>query len=231
MDNQPQRVYERVFSEDRKSCNNKLVLSDIKAVGMEREEYENLFQTFLVSMFQRVFDDAVRLSWLRRVFVYRNTQVSHPLFRNLQRVNVIFAKFVRRIIGRDIQIITKSKYFTKLETYFEEFFPGFTEGNPFTNPDYYKFPYKNITVDFLLTVHQLDDRLKLLKEADEQKMSYAVFADHVIEFVSLENEKLDLPKPRYELILNKDRYFPFFVRDNQKDIYRTKKGKKRIWPN
>src|SRR5258706_15430408 len=98
---------------------------------------------------------------------------------------------MRRYVGHDIQLINRSFFFQKLESYyFDQLIPGFEEGNPFENPDYYKFPYKNISLDYLMLVYQLDDRFDLLTEADKQRMSYAVFIDYVLNHVLNENDIL-----------------------------------------
>ena len=127
-----------------------------------------------------------------------------------------FTKLLRRDVGIDIQIITKGKFFSKIEIYFDELFPGFDDGNPFENPDYYKLPFEHVTMDFLMVVHQLDDRIKLLKHADENKMNYAEFVDYSINHVLCINE--GLKKPRYEMRQKKDRNFPFYIKDKTKEI-------------
>jgi hypothetical protein len=222
MDNQ-NRTYDRIFSVDNDSKHT-LDESKIGAIGMSKEEYERQFRKFLNESFTRLFDDVVRISWFRRIFMCHGKKTIYPIQKNPMNYNTIFVKHLRRIIGKDIQILTRSRYFSKIEGYFKDFFPGFTDGNPFTNPEYYKFPYKNITVDFLIPVNQLNDRLTLLKEADEQNMSYAVFLDYIIEFISKENEKTI--KPRYEIKHGKDKRSAFYVRDTRKNLV-AKRGIKR----
>jgi hypothetical protein len=65
----------------------------------------------------------------------------------------------------------------------------FDVDSPFENPDYYKFPYKNISPDFLILVWRMKERLALLKIADEKKMTYAVFMDYVINYIYCYNEE------------------------------------------
>jgi len=158
--------------------------------------------------------------------VYYNYETILPMSRNSRLLNTAFVKFLRRNVGKDIQIITRGKFFAKLELYFDDLFPGFEEGNPFTNPDYYKFPFENISLEYLMAVWQLDDRILLLKEADKQKMTYAIFLDYIINHILSENEVLG--RNRYVMALNQDRNFPFWVKDTDKDL-QTRKGKKRKW--
>jgi len=217
------KTYENVFSTDRpKSGSLKLNLEKVKVGEMELDEYVDLFRTFLTGSYIRIFDDAVRLSWLRRKFSYYNHPTVLPMHKNFPILNSAFVKLLRRNVGKDIQIVTRSKSFAKLETYFNDLFPGFDEGNPFENPDYYKFPFRNISVDFLLVVHQLDDRMALLKIADDRKMSYAVFMDYVINHVYSANEELG--RQRYEIVHN-DRHFPFTIKDTDKKLKGKSKRK------
>ena len=134
--------------------------------------------------------------------------------KNSPGLSIAFVKFLRRNVGNDIQILTRGNFFTKLELYFDDFFPGFDESNPWENPDYYKFPFKNISIDFLMVVYQLDDRMELLKIADEGKMSYAIFVDYVINHIFSENETLK--RNRYEVQYGIGKHYPFYIKDRDK---------------
>jgi hypothetical protein len=144
--------------------------------------------------------------------------------KNSRNLNSAFVKYLRRFVGKDIQVLTRSTFFSKLESYFNELIPGFMDGDPFDNPDYYRFPFKNISIEYLMVVHQLDERVALLKKADEDKMTYAEFLDYVINYVSVENDLLQ--RGRYEMRHNQDRHFPFCVKDTDKHL-QAKRGKKR----
>lgn len=219
---QYEKKYENVFSEDIENSRGTLKLDKISVEDMTVDYYSTLFGNFLTDFYIELFNGCVRLSWLRRKFKYYDKKTVLPMQKNCQLLNYAFVKFLRRNIGKDIQIITRSKFFSRLETYFEELFPGFMDGNPFENPEYYKFPFSNISIEFLLVVYQLDDRIELLKYADDNKMSYATFLDYVINHVSCANE--DLGRQRYTMKLNEDRNYPFYVKDTDKNMgYMNKK--------
>jgi hypothetical protein len=222
---QHKKTYEDVFSQDGEGSRQKLSLEKV-SVGSDLgvDEYIGLFKNFLTDFYSSLFDGFVRISWLRRRFSYCGLKTRLPMYKNALVLNLAFVKFLRRIIGKDMQIITRGKSFSKIETYFEEMFPGFMEGNPFENPEYYKFPFKNITLDYLIVAQQLDDRMELLKRADKEAMTYAVFVDYVINHVSSENEELGYM--RYLIKHKQDTNFPFYIRDTEKDL-QVKKGKKR----
>jgi hypothetical protein len=208
------KTYENVFSTDREKSSGRLYPDKITVGDMELDKYILTFKDFMKDFYLDMFNGCVKLSWLRRKFSYYGKKTILPMNKNSLLVNIAFVKFLRRMVGNDIQILTRGKFFTKLELYFDELFSGFEEGNPFENPDYYKFPFENISIDFLIAVYQLDDRIELLKKADKDKMSYAVFLDYVINHVYSINEEIG--RDRYQLRHNKDRNFPFCVIDTDK---------------
>lgn len=208
------KTYENVFSTDHPKNKSKLNLDKITTGDMDLTEYIFLFKNLLTDSYEELFNFCLRLSWLRRKFVYNGRRMVFPMNKNSIYSSLIFVKFMRKTIGKDLQPITRSRFFSKLELYFDEMYPGFDDGNPFENPDYYKFPFKNISLDFLMAVYQLDDRMDLLKKAEELKMSYAVFIDYVLNHVYSLNDELG--RPRYQIKHNRNRNFPFYVRDFDK---------------
>jgi len=218
------KTYENVFSSDVPNSKSRLQVDNISAVGMELNQYRTLTHNFLTEMYSDLFLNCVKLAWLRRRFVFYGSKTVMPMRNNSRVLTNAFTKFLRRNIGNDIQIITKSKFFNKLDLhYFNQLFPGFEEENPFTNPDFYKFPYKNISMEFLLVVYQMDDRFEILQEADKKNMSYAVFLDYILNHTLCENDLLGYGK--YELTQSKDLRSPYYIKDNDK-LLKIKKKKK-----
>jgi hypothetical protein len=209
------QTYEKRYSEDPPKRKNKFNLEKVSAGMMSMDEYISLFRGSLNSFFTVLFDESVRFSWLRRKFSYFGEKFVPKRGErgNSHNISIGLAKFSRRYLGSDTQIITRSVFFQTLESYFDLLFPDFDEGNPFENPDYYKFPFKNITIAFLPFVRDLDERMALLQIADDRKMNYAMFADYVINFVNSVNEELGYD--RYELTGCSWWYLPF-IRDNDK---------------
>ena len=140
--------------------------------------------------------------------------------KNSWKLGDAFLKLMRRSVGKDPQAITRGSDFGRIESYFDELYPEFLERDPFQEPEYYKFPYQNISMDFLLVVYQMDNRLELLKDADERNLPIAKFMDKVDEYVMAENVKL--PISRYLVKHTTDSHFPFYVVDLNK---RKKKRK------
>lgn len=213
------KTYEDLFSSD--SENNpqtqKLDLNAVSIDGMEFNEYVTTYKDFLNDFYLSLFNESVKFVWLRRKFCYRGERVVSQMIGNSYALCLAFAKFTRRVLGRDVQVITKNDFFKSIEKKLDTFFPAFDERNPFTDPESYKFPFKNISIDFFPVVSQLDDWLDLLKIADEKKMSYAKFVDYVINYVYNED------KDRYVIRSNVHRPSLFHITDLKKYPKRKKK--------
>lgn len=218
------KIYENVFSSDKKENRIKLSMKNLSIYNMDIETYVPLFHSFLKDFYNNLFMNCVRLSWLRRKFTYYGKKTKLPMNRNSMPLNFSFTKFLRRYIGNDIQIITRGTFFSRIESYFEELFPGFEEGDPFENPDFYKFPFKNISMEFLFVVFQVDDRLEILKIADKEKMSFAKFLDYAINHVYSVNDELG--RAKYIIRHDKEKNFPFYIRNVDKILKVNKKKRK-----
>jgi len=214
------KIYEDIYSTDRVDPTGKkyrLPIEKVSCEDMDLESYTDVTRAFFKSFYDDMFLGFVRASWLRKKFRYEGKKAKIPAMNGNIRHFTVFTKFLRRIIGHDMQIITKSYTYPKLEThYFDQLFPEFMDRNPFDDPDYYRFPYKFISLEYLMLIYQLDDRLELLEFADEKEMTFAEFMDFIVNHILAENERLG--EYRYELAQQDKRHRPFFVRDNKKEL-------------
>jgi len=208
------KKFEDVFSVDYEGNSAKLDLDCVTIEGMALDEYIKVFGHFLRLFYNDLFNGCVRLSWLRRKFGYDGRPTKLPMNTNSRRLNGAFVKLLRRNIGHDIQIMTRGKFFSKLELYFDELFPGFMDGNPFEDPRSYAFPFKFITLEYLIVVHDMDERMDLLREADKREMKFSKFQDYVINHSYSVNAALG--RTKYIVKQNIDRNFPFSVRNADK---------------
>ncbi len=213
------KQYEDIYTVDKKG--HVLALDRISGVTADFNEYTDLFKDFLRSFYSEFFIFFVKLAWLRRNFVYKGNRLTYPINKNSEHTQEAFVKYLRRVVGMDIQIITRGAAFSAIESYLGELYPDFEDGNPFENPEYYRFPFKNISLEFLVAVYQVEERMLLLKEADNQKMSYAEFLDFVINHVCSVNEELG--RKKYHINFNQSRGISFFI----KDLDRVKKKRKK----
>ena len=188
------KTYENMFSSDATGLGHqKFDLNLVSIAGMKLDKYLSLSKQSVTSFYSMAFDESVRFAWLRRKFIWQGEKTVAQN-KNSPNLCLAFSKFVRRNLGMETQLITRNILFQAIEPYLDEMFPGFEDGNPFENPEYYKFPFKNISIDFLPIVSRLDDRMELLRYADEQKMTYAVFADYMLNRIGSINKELGREK-------------------------------------
>jgi len=172
-------------------------------------EYKKMFDDEIRSSYKNIFNIVVRYYWLQRRFFYNGLQKEKTSF-NGYLTDSSYSVFLKNYIGINHRIITRNFFFGKICSYFKDFFKNFDKSSPFQNPEQYEFPYKNITIDFLLVVYQMKERLYLLDIAEERKMSFAQFLDYLLNYISCYNEEHD--KDIYSFI-NGDYHIPY-IRDN-----------------
>ena len=116
------KTYEDIFSVD-SPRSRKLNFEKVQINGLDLDKYILLFKNSLRESSLALFDSFVKISWLRRRFIYCS---ENPILKKVKSQDYWFAfsKFTRRFVGSDLQIITRSPFFKYLESYFEIFFPG-----------------------------------------------------------------------------------------------------------
>ncbi len=123
------KTHEDVFSTDRLKGRSGIRLNlDQISVGdsMNLNEYISLFSSFLADSYIKLFDISVRYEWLRRHFSYYGERATPGMVRNSPIFCIAFTKLVRRAIGRDAQVLTRSKFFQNLMSYLDVLFPEFS---------------------------------------------------------------------------------------------------------
>jgi hypothetical protein len=193
------KVYENVFTSE--GC--------LKTFTPEKLEtdypggphvYMEKFRSFFYDFDKFFFARMVEYYWLQKRFIYQGVQKRHHL-RTFIRTDSAYSTFIKHVIGRNYQLFTSTFVFGKIVSYFGDFFHNIDDGNPFEQPELYAFPYKNIGLAHLTLVYQMDERLDLLKEAEEQKMSYYEFLDFIINYTNCVNDEtgrsvFELYRPR-----------------------------------
>lgn len=156
--------------------------------GVPLSEYIKSCRAFMKEVSDFLFDFVVKFKWVHRRFYYNGNRKKKQ-GGNFYTTDGAFAVLMRNYIGTNHWALTNSFFFGKVYSYLDDFFPDFDEGNPFIENDKYKFPYKNITIDFLTVVYQMPERLELLEIAENKQMSYAEFVDYVVNYVYCYNEE------------------------------------------
>ena len=172
-----------------------------KFIGFNEGSLDELilkFRNFYKESHPRIFGDIIREIWLEQ-------QITFNGIRGLKRIHrgpinaIAFGQFTSLGVGTSGNIITNNTYFTPIATYLIDFFPEFLFDDPTKSLDNYKYPYKNVTLDHLAFVYQMDNRLDLLKEAEDQSMNYGNFMNWAINW-AMENN-IETGKNKYQLIV------------------------------
>lgn len=153
-----------------------------------QSEYIDLFRKQFKKFEIEAFDSIVKIIWLAKRFNYDGKN-RNKLRRNGYYLDKAFTLFMRDTIKFSLGDITRNHLYCHIISYFYDLFPDFDVNNPFNNPEYYRFPYKNISFSYLNFVYQVDDRLELLKMADEREMKLSEFYDYVTNHINSINNK------------------------------------------
>jgi len=188
------REYELVFSDpdlNKKKCDLEKV--SICEDVMSEENYASMLHDELKELQEETYQRLVRIAWLMRRFCYRDKRRKN-FYSNGIELDRAFAVYMRYIVGYDTKLVAgRHSMFSKILTYFDDFYPNFDEINPLkakTNQSTeYHYPYEHMNFECLYLVYQLDERMDLLKEGEEQKMGMSEFMDYVNNYISCYNEE------------------------------------------
>jgi len=179
------KKYEDVFSGERalKKCDINRVMSDN---GWSGEKYAKIMRESIIEFQESIFNNLLKIIWLSRRFVYGGKPRLHKN-RNGCWIDSAFAIFMRNYVGLDNRLILRDDMFSKIETYIDDFFEDFDARNPFEEKMI--FPYSYITLEYLIIVYQMDERIDLLNIAEKNKLSYTKFLDYIVNYISSYNEE------------------------------------------
>jgi hypothetical protein len=139
------------------------------------DEFVLLTRKFYKDASDNLFDMLVKQVWIDNMFTYRNARRKARYGNGISQ-DWAYSKFMKGIVGHSQKTITTSSgILHSVTNYFPELFPDFMANDPFANPELYKFPFKNITIDFLYFVENHHERMEMLKYADDKKMTIEEF--------------------------------------------------------
>ena len=176
-------------------------IEKIGAEGMPLSELVTLTRAFYIDTYAKLFDMMVKEIWLEQKFVY-NKKKRARRFGNGHGVELAFNFFMTGMVGMSQKFLTHDSLTSFLTNYVSDLFPEFMSKNPFTEPEYFKYPYKHVTIDFLYVVRDHHERMELLDYAEEKKMTIREF----IEFVAnqIYGYNAEVGKNIYELCRDRD---------------------------
>ena len=203
MKNYP-KVYEDVY-------NSKVFLKQFSISRVKGDGYDDVnryvadIQDEFNLMYNSLFDHWVKIDWLLRKFRYNRKK---KIISN-GNIAIMYGVFMLKSVGVNNRFLRfGTSAFSQISSYFDDFFPDFDSGNPFESN--YEYPYKHITLDFLVFVYKMDERLELLKEAEDKKMSLTDFYDYVINYCGCLNS--DLCRKKY-VLMRPVNYMPYIMKN------------------
>lgn len=191
----------------------------VTASGCSVDELIAKFRSFYKEAYASLFDMIVKQVWLEQHVSYKNWRRTRRR-GNCLEFDLAYGQFMKIAVGASQRVLTASVCFTPVATYLIDFFPEFLFHDPFKNPEKYKYPYEHVTLDFLVFVHQMDNRFKLLSEAEERGMSYAEFINWVYNWAFCYNE--DTGKEIYQLRCGHNNW-PYIKNTQLKGFWENKK--------
>lgn len=169
------KVYQKV-NEDISKEPTPGFLNSIGTVYNSMPELVSLTREFYREAYSALYLILVKQAWIERQITFGN-------HRRLKRsgngfgIDKAYNFFIQNLVGISQKPITTGVVLVCVPTYFKDFYPNFDDINPFENPDYYRWPYEHITIDFLYVVYEHHERIEMLKYADEKKMTIMEFTN------------------------------------------------------
>lgn len=152
------------------------------------EVYKASFKNFFKDLSNETFQQYIRYFWFQRKYAFKGIS-KKKYMGNGHSVMLSYSFFCRHYLGSNNSVFLKSFMFYKVLTFIIEWFPDIDDHDPAIEPEYYKWPFKNITIDFLTVVYQMPERMDILRLADERDLSYLEFLDYVVNYVYVFNER------------------------------------------
>ena len=183
------KTFENVFTSKRalERCN----VDQIKIRGFETPtDYIIFARRELKKLMEGYWMSVVKSSWLFFKFTYKGRRRAQ-MYGNAMDIDAAFTVFHKQYVGVDIKVFARTMpFFNKLFSYFSEIYPNFDEHNPFDEEDdYFDYPYKNVSIDHMITIYQMPERLEILDYVEAHPMNYNEFLDWILNYINSYNEE------------------------------------------
>ena len=182
-------------------------------IGLSGQELAEAIRSVSKELTGDFFLNTVKLEWLIMSYHYGDQLETKKQVMRGGAFNV----FTKNIAGVDVSLFRNLVITDIIRSYIPSFFPDFMENNPFKAEDKFKLPYKHVSLDFLIPVYNMDERMELLDEAENKKMSFAQFMDYLINYVGCLNEELG--ENKYEFLRGgkaSERFPSYFINNHRR---------------
>lgn len=147
------------------------------------------FRDFYYDAHRQIFNNVVKHVWLEQQFVFKGTRRQRR-YGNGQKVDWAFGYFMHSEVGISQKPVTMNYCFTAIVSYLPQLFPSFLDHDPFAEPEYYAYPFKHVTLDHMFFVYQMEERMEMLKVAEERHMKFSTFANWAVNQAFCVNDEL-----------------------------------------
>lgn len=178
-----QRIYEDLF-QDKKVWRSSTLESAIGSIDDLAQQY----RSFLNDAYRQTFYLSLCFLWLEKQLIINGHRRTRR-FRSGHSYDAVYGRFISQMVGRDQATLTRSRWFQVTAAVAAEMFPGFYIHNPFEEPEYFQWPFKNVGIDFMAYIYQVHNRLELLEYADKMSMSFHDFKNWVNNYVLCYNDE------------------------------------------
>jgi len=205
------KTYEDVASSPRSFCHCNINKVD-NMIGVEMDEYIDMLRKSMNKYQTDLFENLKKFYWLAGQYSYDGKiryncpkENGKKLEKFNNRTNITYGGFMRRYVGVNNRFMNNRANLA-ITSYLPDFFLDFYTRNPFKEE--MNYPYKFMTLEFIVPVYQLPERIELLDYGEMMKMSYPQFIDYVINYINCKNDELDIlgDKKTERFVVNKTHY-------------------------
>ena|SRR3990167_2589880 len=145
------------------------------------------FRDLFLEHDRHLYNFLVKYIWLRSRFGYLD---GHIRDNDMDRgANFAFVVFLNKYVDMERRnYVVHGHFISTLKKFLPYFFSGFYyHRNPFTEK--LEFPFKNLTLSYLLPVREMDEAIAILQYADSRKFSFNEFLDFLANWTACYNDK------------------------------------------
>lgn len=189
-----EKEYENYFTNEELSSK-RCKMEDVGVTdGIVLDEYAGKMRKEIIDFQKSIFDHLVKIAWLTRKFTYKGQK------RTFERgdgyaerggssseAHRAFTVFLRNYIKCERYLLFGGRELSHICSYFDSFFPDFDSSNPFLAT--YVYPYQHMTLECLLLVRKMPERMELLAIGEARGMDYPRFGDYVFNYALCYNEE------------------------------------------
>jgi len=176
--------------------------------GLKIKDYAKYIDSFAHEYSKTFFTLYAKFFWIQWAFGAKKggrIDTGNNLVNNTNR------KYIQRnIVGHELNIFMDGDFYW-LNEYMKSMFPKLIYKKPEVIPVECVYPFKNITLEFMQVVYQMEDKMELLKYADERDMKFCDFCNYVVNHALCINDEIG--RVKYTVKWKKQRALRFYIKN------------------